>query len=92
MLYQQESASDVGMLYHLRNIFNRRNVKNDPKNDMNAAEDFLEVVTDAIIIHGVSVLYGTEDGETFPQQVIDMISSYTQQKNGNPISMSYLQE
>ena len=40
-LYSCSSSSDHGTLYLLRNLINRRNVVVDPKQDVNACEDFL---------------------------------------------------
>ena len=74
MLYNEDSAADQCTLYQLRNLINRRNVQRDPKNDVNAAEDFLELVTDAHIIHAASIELGSEDGETLPETVVQALS------------------
>lgn len=37
-------------MYQLRNLINRRNVVTDPKKDMNACEDFFELITNAHIL------------------------------------------
>ncbi len=42
-----------GTLYQLRNLINRRNVKKLPKSDVNASEDFLEVVVTGYILVAV---------------------------------------
>ena len=75
MLFDEDSASDLCSLYYLRNVLNRRNVKKDPKDDVNGAEDFLEVIIDSLIIHAVSVEFGSKDGKTLPQPMIDSIDN-----------------
>ena len=52
-LYKTNSSQDGGSLYQLRNLINRRNVVNDPKKDMNACEEFFELVTKAHILAAV---------------------------------------
>jgi len=42
-----------GTLYQLRNLINRRNVLTKPKADVNAAEDFLEIVVIGYVISAV---------------------------------------
>ena len=42
-----------GTLCQLRNLINRRNVTKKPKKNVNAAEDFLEVVTTGHILTAV---------------------------------------
>ena len=37
-------------MYQLRNLINRKNVVSDPKKDMNACEDFFELITNAHIL------------------------------------------
>ena len=49
-LYKTDSSQDGGTMYQLRNLINRRNVVTDPKKDMNACEDFLELITNAHIL------------------------------------------
>ena len=48
--YSERSAGDHGTLYQLRNRLNRTNVAKKPKNDMNACEDFIEIVTSGHIV------------------------------------------
>ena len=49
-LYKTDSSMDGGTMYKLRNLINRRNVVTDPKKDLNACEDFFELITKAHII------------------------------------------
>ena len=44
------SGVDVSTLFQLRNLINRRNVRKEPVKDVNAAEDFLQCVTEGHII------------------------------------------
>ena len=52
-LYKTNSSQDGGTLYQLRNLINRRNVVGDPKKDMNACEDFFELVTKAHVLAAI---------------------------------------
>ena len=49
-MYKTSSSQEGGTLYQLRNLINRRNVVSDPKNDMNACEDFFELAAKAHIV------------------------------------------
>ena len=57
-LYKTTSGRDRGTLCQLRNLINRRNVTKSPKNDVNAAEDFLEVVVVGHILTAVMSYLG----------------------------------
>ena len=52
-LYRPTSGTERGTLCQLRNLINRRNVSDKPKSDVNAAEDFVEVITIAHILTAV---------------------------------------
>ena len=47
------TVTERGTLCQLRNLINRRNVSGKPKSDVNAAEDFVEVITIAHILTAV---------------------------------------
>ncbi len=47
-----------GTLYQLRNLINRRNVTKEIKSDVNAIEDFIEVVTTGYIVSAVMTHLG----------------------------------
>lgn len=49
-LYKTKSGMEMGTLYQLRNLINRRNVKTSCKDDMNACEDFFGLVVAAHIL------------------------------------------
>ncbi|KAL5489195.1 hypothetical protein EMCRGX_G018261 [Ephydatia muelleri] len=44
------SGGDHGTLYQLRNKLNRTNVVKVPKKDVNACEDFVEIITSSLVI------------------------------------------
>eukprot|EP00731_Ephydatia_muelleri_P034686 Em0072g4a len=50
-LYKATSTLDVGTLYQLKILINRRNVSKDVKKDMNACEDFLELISRLLLNH-----------------------------------------
>ena len=62
-LYNTKSGMERGALYQLRNLINRRNVKKEVKSDVNATEDFIEIVvtgyiTSAVLFYlGISILF-----------------------------------
>ena len=50
MLFKGTSSQEGGTLFQLRNLINRRNVVTKVKTDMNATEDFFEVITASHIV------------------------------------------
>ena len=57
-LYKTTSGLDVGTLNQLRNVINRRNISKDLSSNVNASEDFLEVVTSAHIVAAAMEVLG----------------------------------
>ena len=61
-------------MYQLRNLINRRNVVADPKKDMNACEDFFELITNAHILAAAMQMFDINDltdplsSELFPRE------------------------
>ena len=49
-LYDTSSGMDVGTLFQLRNLINRRNIVKDPTSNVAASEDFILLVTEAHIL------------------------------------------
>jgi len=49
-LYKAESSRKGGTMKQLQTLINRTNLKSSPKANMNAAEDFMEVVTTGHVI------------------------------------------
>ena len=68
-LYKCSSSKDVGTLYQLRNLINRRNVVSDPTRDVTACEEFFLLVVEA------HILYAAMD--TFEMTSIDDVPSNT---------------
>ena len=59
-----------GTLYQLRNLINRRNVTKSVKSDMNACEDFFEVVVTGHIIASAMELLGMSSIDDVPSSTI----------------------
>lgn len=55
-----KSSCDVGTLMHLRNVINRRNIKSSPKDDVNAHEDFLQMIVESHILTAAMEFFGME--------------------------------
>ena len=62
-----------GTLYQIRNLINRRNVTTRPKSDVNASEDFLELVTDGYIVAAVMSYLGMSSFDDIPSS--DIVST-----------------
>ena len=60
---------DGGTLYQLRNLINRRNVVSDPSDDVNACEDFLELIVIAHILCAIMAVLGMETLDDNPSSV-----------------------
>ena len=54
-LYDTKSGMEMDTLYQLRNLLSRRNVTTQPKSDINANEDFLELVVTGYILTAVLI-------------------------------------
>ena len=73
-VYKTDSSQDGGTMYQLRNLINRRNVVADPKKDMNACEDFFELITNAHILAAAMQMFDINDltdplsSELFPRE------------------------
>lgn len=59
-----------GTLYQLRNLINRRNVKKEVKSDVNAAEDFIEIVVTGYIVSAVLSYLGMSSITDAPNDTI----------------------
>lgn len=59
-----------GTLYQLRNLLNRRNVKASPKSDVNASEDFIEVIISGYILAAVMTHLGMSSITDLPDERI----------------------
>ncbi len=65
-LYDTKSGMERDTLYQLRNLINRRNVKKEVKSDVNAIEDFIEVVTTGYIVSAVMTHLGMSHNNDIP--------------------------
>lgn len=73
-LYSTSSSMDRGTLYQLRNLIDRRNVTTTPKNNVNACEDFLElVISGHAIAAAMKVLDMTALGDTPSSPLVSLI-------------------
>ena len=61
---------DGGTLYQLRNLINRRNVVSDPSNNVNACEDFLELVVTAHVLAAFMTILGMKCLSDDPTSVL----------------------
>ena len=57
-LYQKGTSTEKGTLLQLKQLINRTNVPREPQNDVNASEDFLEVVFIAHTIAAALSFFG----------------------------------
>ncbi len=60
------SECDVGTLFHIHNVINRRNVVKKPKNDVNACEDFFLLVVESYIIAAAMEVFHMSSIEDHP--------------------------
>ena len=65
-LYRTSSAMDRGTMYQIRNLIDRRNVTRKPKSDVNASEDFFEVVVIGYILAAVMCHLGMPTLDSLP--------------------------
>ena len=98
-LFDTSSGMDVGTLYHLRNLVNRRNVTKQVKSDVNANEDFLELCVTGYILVAVMSFLGMTAIEDSPHSSIvspdswmeeDLLRSTTLMKIADAIVEKYV--
>ena len=77
-MYRDTSSMDGGTLHQLKNLVNRKNLPKKPKNDMNACEDFFQLVGIAHVAAAAIEMY--VDSETSPLQSLDPKTLDLQQK------------
>ena len=65
-LYKCSSSKDVGTLYQLRNLINRRNVVSDPTRDVTACEEFFLLVVEAHILYAAMDTFGMTSIDDVP--------------------------
>lgn len=74
---------DQGTLYQLRNLLNRRSVTTDVSQDMNACEDFLQLVTQAHVFTAAMHLLGCSS-------VAELRSKITNDTSGDKAALNSL--
>ena len=69
-LYKTTSGMEMGTLCQLRNLINRRNVTQRPKENVHAAEDFLGIVTTGHILAAVMTHLRMSSVDDMPSSAI----------------------
>lgn len=57
-------------MYQIRNLINRQNVVSSPSNDVNASEDFFELVTSSHILAAAMEIFGMESLSDSPDPLL----------------------
>ena len=68
-LYGHQSNRDGGTLLQLRNILNRFSVPTDPKRDVNASEDFLQVLLIGHVVAAGMEIFGMKTMDDQPNDI-----------------------
>ena len=68
-LYKTNSSMEKGTLCQIRNLINRCNITNKPKDIVNAAEDFVELVTVSHILTAAMSYLGMTAMNDFPSAI-----------------------
>ena len=63
-LFSKNSAAEKGTLYQLKNLLHRSAVPLDPGDNINAAEDFLQVVLHAHIVAAAETIQAASDNSS----------------------------
>ena len=71
-MYGRHSGRDGGTLLQLRNLLNRSSVPNDPKKDVNTAEDFLQVVSIGHVVAAAMEVFGMTSKEDQPNDIFPL--------------------
>lgn len=64
--YSSQSAGDHGTLFQLRNKLNRTNFISTPKNDVNACEDFISIITSGLLVAAALTTYEMDSVDDIP--------------------------
>ena len=65
-MYKTASSKEIGTLYQLRNVINRRNVTAKPKKDFNAHDDFFTLIVTGYVLGAAMEILGMENLEDDP--------------------------
>ena len=66
-LYNSYSVCERSTLYQLRNILNHTNVRPNPKDNVNAAQNFIDIITTCHILAATFELFNMTDLQGVPQ-------------------------
>ena len=78
-LYRKGTSVEKGTLLQLKNVLNRTSVPSDPKNNVNACEDFLEVVLIGHVITAALSYFSMESVDSVPS--LDLIPGDIQEQS-----------
>lgn len=75
-LYDTKSGTDVGTMYHARQLLNARNVTHNPHDDFFAASDFVDTYAMSYIVAGALHHFGMQTMDDIPtkNQYVDNIN------------------
>ena len=65
-MYKSTSASDVGTIFQLCNLINRKNIGNKPSKDVNAFEDFFHLIVESHVLAAAMEFLGMESIDDKP--------------------------
>lgn len=69
-MYKVASAKDLGTIFQLRNVINRKNIGKKPKKDVNAHEDFFQQVVESHVLAAAMEFFGMDNIEDDPNAEI----------------------
>ena len=68
--YSSHSGGDFGTLYQLRNKLNYTSVVSTPKNNVNACEDFLEIISAGLVTSAALGVFDRNSACDYPAEYI----------------------
>ncbi len=69
-LYSTASTAEIGTLFQLRNLINRRNISTEPDNNYNAHDDFLSLTVIGYVLGAAMEILGMESVNDQPHEEI----------------------
>jgi L1 cell adhesion molecule like protein len=82
-LFTKKSSCDKGTLFQLKNLIHRTSVPGDPEDNMQAAEDFLELILEAHIVTAAKTLYVSDI--TVVELAEKIVDNYVQVSHRNTL-------
>ena len=79
-MFKMDSGSEGGTMRQLQILINRRNLKKSPKEDMNAAQDFMGIITVSHLIAAALKYFGMADIHASPQGLDEVNSASGENK------------